>query len=69
MLLRILKWLDSNFSYIIFWICFAQGIIGLISIFIFPPLGIAMIFLGLLTIGLGQVCLIIINRVYRALNN
>ena len=64
MLYKILTWLTNNFPYILFWTCVLEGVIGLLSTFLFPPLAIAMIFIGLATIGLGQVFSVLIKKIH-----
>ena len=54
-LLRILLSIQENFGLWIMGILIAEGVFAFVTMFIFPPASIAMVFLGLLTLGLSIV--------------
>ena len=54
-LLRILLSIQENFGLWIIGILIAEGVFAFVTMFIFPPASIGMVFLGLLTLGLSIV--------------
>ena len=68
MLYKIISWLNDNFPYLLFWTCVLQGIIGFFSTFLFPPLAIGMIFIGLATIGIGKAVSVTLKKTHAAMS-
>ena len=54
-ILRSLRSLQENFAFWLLGLLVAEGIIGLVMMFIFPPMSLAMVFLGLITLALAIV--------------
>ena len=55
LLLRLIRWLRAHVPYIVLGLCILQGVIAFLSMFSFPPLALAMVFIGLLTLGAAPV--------------
>jgi hypothetical protein len=52
-LLRILTALQDNFGLWLMCILIAEGLFAFVMMFMFPPASLAMVFLGLITLGLS----------------
>ncbi len=54
-LLRLLVSFHENFAYWLLGLLIVEGLFGLAMMFIFPPMSLAMVFLGLITLALALV--------------
>ena len=54
-LLRLLCSFHDNFAYWLLALLIAEGFFGLVMMFIFPPISLAMVFLGLISLALALV--------------
>ena len=60
-LLRILNCLQENFAFGLMGLLVAEGIFGLVMMFVFPPASLAMVFLGLVTLALSVIVKVPLN--------
>ena len=54
-LLRLLVSFHENFAYWLLGLLIIEGLFGLAMMFIFPPMSLAMVFLGLITLAIALV--------------
>ena len=54
-LLRLLRSFHGNFAIWLMALLIAEGLFGLVMMFIFPPISLAMVFLGLISLALAIV--------------
>ena len=54
-LLRLLVSFHDNFAYWLLALLIAEGLFGLVMMFIFPPISLAMVFLGLFSLAVALV--------------
>ncbi|MCH2148647.1 MAG: hypothetical protein MK095_04375 [Phycisphaerales bacterium] len=66
-LLRILTALQDNFGLWLMCILIAEGLFAFIMMFMFPPASLAMVFLGLITLGLSIIVKMCLGWVIRIL--
>jgi len=52
-LLRCIRWLRANIPFLVLALCIAEGMLAFLSMFTFPPLALAMVFVGLLTLAMA----------------
>lgn len=50
-LVRLLRSIREALPLLVLWACLLEGVVALLSMFIFPPLALGMVFLGLLTLA------------------
>ena len=51
-LIRFVRWLRSALPYMLMAILFAEGLLAAVAMFIFPPISVVLVFVGLGTIAL-----------------
>jgi hypothetical protein len=52
-LLQCIQWLRTNIPFLVLALCIAEGVLAFLSMFTFPPLALAMVFVGLLTLAMA----------------
>lgn len=52
-LLRCIRWLRESIPFLVLALCIAEGVVAFLSMFTFPPLALAMVFVGLLTLAMA----------------